>query len=144
MWNYTNDATGYRGIITGLIPITSKFSLNHVLTYGHAENITDYTDTTELVSLVGRAQYQWTEYVRTIGEVGTFYQKDDYKNGSNYKQGGQKYTLAMGLAAGPEFMSRPELRVFASYLNDSEHGDTFDDHTKADTWNFGVQVEAWW
>ncbi|RJT55368.1 maltoporin [Rahnella variigena] len=144
MWNYTNDATGYRGIITGLIPITSKFSLNHVLTYGHAENITDYTDTTELVSLVGRAQYQWTDYVRTIGEVGTFYQKDDYKNGSNYKQGGQKYTLAMGLAAGPEFMSRPELRVFASYLNDSEHGDTFDDHTKADTWNFGVQVEAWW
>jgi Maltoporin (phage lambda and maltose receptor) len=27
MWNYVNDATGYRVINTGLIPITDKFSL---------------------------------------------------------------------------------------------------------------------
>ncbi|MBX4388982.1 carbohydrate porin, partial [Mycobacterium tuberculosis] len=32
MWNYVNDATGYRVINTGLIPITEKFSINHVLT----------------------------------------------------------------------------------------------------------------
>lgn len=34
MWNYVNDATGYRVINTGLIPITEKFSINHVLTSG--------------------------------------------------------------------------------------------------------------
>jgi hypothetical protein len=28
MWNYVNDATGYRVINTGLIPITEKFSIN--------------------------------------------------------------------------------------------------------------------
>ena len=90
MWNYVNDATGYRVINTGLIPITDKFSLNHVLTYGSADNTTEYTDKSRLVSLVGRAQYQFTEYVRLIGEVGGFYQKDSYTNGSHYKQSGEK------------------------------------------------------
>lgn len=144
MWNYVNDATGYRVINTGLIPITDKFSLNHVLTYGSADNTTEYTDKSRLVSLVGRAQYQFTEYVRLIGEVGGFYQKDSYNNGTSYKQSGEKYTIALGLADGPDFMSRPELRVFASYLNDSEQGNSFDDGTASNTWNFGVQVEAWW
>ncbi len=144
MWHYVNDASGYRVINTGLIPLTDKFSLNHVLTYGSANDITEYTDKTRLVSLVGRAQYQLTNYVRLIGEVGGFYQKDDYKNGTHYKQSGEKYTFAVGLADGPEFMSRPELRVFASYLNDSEDGKSFEDGTKNNTWNFGVQVEAWW
>ncbi len=144
MWHYVNDASGYRVINTGLIPITDKFSLNHVLTYGSANDITEYTDKTRLVSLVGRAQYQLTNYVRLIGEVGGFYQKDDYKNGTHYKQSGEKYTFAVGLADGPEFMSRPELRLFASYLNDSEDGKSFEDGTKNNTWNFGVQVEAWW
>ena len=32
MWNYVNDASGYRVINTGLIPITDKLSFNHVLT----------------------------------------------------------------------------------------------------------------
>lgn len=144
MWNMTNDAKGYRVINTGLIPITDKFSINHVLTWGSADNITQYTDDTSLFSLVGRAQYQFTQYVRAIGEVGGFYQKDNYKDGSNYKQSGEKYTIALGLADGPDFMSRPELRIFASYLNDSENGKPFNDRTASDTWNFGVQVEAWW
>jgi len=41
-------------------------------------------------------------------------------------------------------MSRPELRVFASYLNDSEKGQSFQDGTANNNWNFGIQVEAWW
>ncbi|TPG58251.1 maltoporin [Ewingella americana] len=144
VWNNTEDATGYRVINTGLIPITEKFSLNHVLTWGSADNISQYIDKSRLVSLVGRAQYQFTQYVRGIGEVGGFYQKDDNHDGSHYKQGGEKYTIALGLADGPAFMSRPELRVFASYLNDAENGKSFQDGTANNTWNFGVQVEAWW
>lgn len=144
MWNDVNDATGYRVINTGLIPITDKFSLNHVLTLGSANDTTAFTEKARLVSLVGRAQYQFTEYVRLIGEVGGFYQKESYTDGSHYKQSGEKYTVALGLADGPDFMSRPELRVFASYLNDSEQGNAFNDGKASDTWNFGVQVEAWW
>lgn len=97
-----------------------------------------------MISLVGRAQYQFTNYVRGIGEAGAFYQKDTYNDGSNYKQSGEKYTIALALADGPEFMSRPELRIFASYLTDGEKRDTFRDNTASDTWNYGVQVEAWW
>ncbi|NHV10583.1 maltoporin [Cronobacter turicensis] len=144
MWNYVNDATGYRVINTGLIPITDKFSFNHVLTWGSADDITATTDKSRLLSLVGRGQYQFTQYVRLIGEVGGFWQKDTYNNGTDYKQSGEKYTIALGLADGPEFMSRPELRVFASYLNDSQNGKSLQDGTADDTWNFGVQVEAWW
>ncbi|MDR3432700.1 MAG: maltoporin [Rouxiella aceris] len=143
-WHNTEEATGYRVINTGLIPITEKFSLNHVLTWGSADKITQDTDKSRLLSLVGRAQYQFTNYVRGIGEVGGFYQKDDNHDGSHYKQGGEKYTVALALADGPAFMSRPELRVFASYLNDSENGKSFKDNTANNTWNFGVQVEAWW
>ena len=36
------------------------------------------------------------------------------------------------------------ITVFASYLNDSENGKPFEDQTASNTWNFGVQVEAWW
>uniref|UniRef100_UPI001913AB4A carbohydrate porin n=1 Tax=Klebsiella grimontii TaxID=2058152 RepID=UPI001913AB4A len=129
MWNYVNDATGYRVINTGLIPITEKFSINHVLTWGSADDITDYTDKARMLSLVARGQYQFTDYVRLIGEVGGFYQKDSYNNGTSYKQAGEKYTIALGLADGPDFMSRPELRIFASYLNDSEDGKPFEDQT---------------
>lgn len=144
MWNDVNDANGYRVINTGLIPITDKFSLNHVLTLGSASDTTAFTEKARLVSLVGRAQYQFTEYVRLIGEVGSFWQKESHTDGSDYKLSGEKYTVALGLADGPDFMSRPELRVFASYLNDSEQGNAFNDGKASDTWNVGVQVEAWW
>lgn len=144
MWNQTNDASGYRVINTGLLPLTDRLSFNHVFTWGAAQDISAQTNETHLLSLVGRAQYQFTDYVRAIGEVGSFWQKEEHKDGSDYKQAGQKYTLALGLAAGPEFMSRPELRLFASWLNDSEHGQSFQDGTASDTWNVGVQVEAWW
>ncbi|AXU94684.1 maltoporin [Erwinia persicina] len=144
MYNDTRDATGYRIINTGLLPITDRLSLNQVITWGAADHVTAFTDKSTLLSLVGRAQYQFTDYVRGIGEAGTFMQKDQNKDGSDYKQAGQKYTLALGLAAGPEFMSRPELRIFTSYLNDSEQGNSFQDGTASNTWNFGVQVEAWW
>ncbi|ANE74298.1 maltoporin [Dickeya solani] len=144
MWNQVNSATGYRAINTGLIPLTSRLSFNHVLTWGSANHINEATDTTRLLSLVGRLQYQFTDYVRGIGEVGAFTQKDNFKNGTSFKQSGEKYTLALALAAGPAFMSRPELRLYTSYLNDSQDGKPFKDGTANNTWNVGVQVEAWW
>ncbi len=55
-----------------------------------------------MLSLVARGQYQFTDYVRLIGEVGGFYQKDSYNNGTSYKQAGEKYTIALGTADGPD------------------------------------------
>ena len=53
-----------------------------------------------MLSLVARGQYQFTDYVRLIGEVGGFYQKDSYNNGTSYKQAGEKYTIALGRRTG--------------------------------------------
>ena len=104
----------------------------------------DFTINSLYYSVADFTVRDYTDYVRLIGEVGGFYQKDSYNNGTSYKQAGEKYTIALGLADGPDFMSRPELRIFASYLNDSEDGKPFEDQTANNTWNFGVQVEAWW
>ena len=120
--------------------------LNYVLTYGHAEDYGDYIDKTDMFSLVGRAQYQWTDLMKTIFEAGTFTKDTDYTSGSSWKDAGQKYTLAQAWSAGPGFWARPELRVYATYLKDGGDGDnaTFNSSSDDNTWNFGVQAEAWW
>ena len=43
---------------------------------------------------------------------------------------------------GDSFWSRPELRVYGSYITDDE-GTTFGDKGDSD-FVVGVQVEAWW
>ncbi len=95
-----------------------------------------------MLSLVARGQYQFTDYVRLIGEVGGFYQKDSYNNGTSYKQAGEKYTIALGLGGRARLYVTSGITHFASYLNDSEDGKPFEDQTANNTWNFGVQVEA--
>lgn len=165
VWSKDNsDAKGYRFINVGDLPYGDKFIFNYVLTYGKASDIgekwVDLTngattagnwiggsrDDVSLFSLVGRAQYQWTDIMKTIVEAGTFQQKTEFASGTDYKAAGQKYTLAQAWSAGSGFWARPELRVYASYLKDA--GDskdyTFNGKTDANTMNFGVQAEAWW
>ncbi|WP_409422236.1 maltoporin [Pseudaeromonas sp. ZJS20] len=145
-WSGDNSsAKGWRFINNGELPF-DKFVLNYVLTYGHAEDYGDYIDKTDMFSLVGRAQYQWTDLMKTIFEAGTFTKDTDYTSGSSWKDAGQKYTLAQAWSAGPGFWARPELRVYATYLKDGGDGDNLSFNSSADdnTWNFGVQAEAWW
>ena len=147
VWNGDNsEAKGYRFINNGDIPLGDKFYVNYVLTYGKADKYAAWTDNTELFSLVGRAQYQWTDIMKSIVEAGTFDKKTEYTSGSTWKDAGQKYTIAQAWSAGKGFWARPELRVYASYLKDAGDGDnkTFNGKTDDNTWNFGVQAEAWW
>lgn len=147
VWNGDNsEAKGYRFINNGDLPIGEKFYVNYVLTLGKAEKYADWTDNTQLFSLVGRAQYQWTDIMKSIVEAGTFDKKTEYTSGSTWKDAGQKYTIAQAWSAGKGFWARPELRVYASYLKDAGDGDnkTFNGKTDDNTWNFGVQAEAWW
>ena len=39
VWHLTDDAKGYRVILTGDIPMGEKFSVNHVFTYGKGEKM---------------------------------------------------------------------------------------------------------
>ncbi|MGL4206805.1 MAG: maltoporin LamB [Aeromonadaceae bacterium] len=144
IWSDASDAKGYRIINTGELPLGEKAMFNHVLTYGDVDSKDAYTDNSTLFSFVVRAQYQWTDVMKSVVEAGTFSQKDSYLSGSDYKQGGQKYTVAQAWSAGPGFWARPEIRVYASYLKDGEHDNTFNGKQDNNTMNFGVQAEAWW
>ncbi|MFM4717387.1 maltoporin [Aeromonas veronii] len=143
VWNTTDDATGYRVILTGDIPVGERFSINHVFTYGKGEKLQAWHDNTELFSAVARGSYAWTDITKTLVELGTFERTKTWTSGSEDKESGQKYTLAQAWSAGPSMMARPEIRVYASYLTDGE-GDSFNGNTDDHAWNFGVQAEAWW
>ena len=83
--------------------------------------------------------------MKTIAEVG-YYKDNQTLNGVKSSTDGTKYTLAQAWSAGSSWWARPEIRVFASYV---QQDDTFRPSTAGglnqdDAWNFGVQAEAWW
>ncbi|HHQ4593718.1 TPA: maltoporin [Aeromonas veronii] len=141
--NLTDDAKGYRVILTGDIPVGERFSINHVFTYGKGEKLEEWHDNTELFSAVARGSYAWTDITKTLVEVGTFERTKTWTSGTEDKSSGQKYTLAQAWSAGPSMMARPEIRVYASYIKDGE-AESLQNGTSDTNWNFGVQAEAWW
>ncbi|WP_422839910.1 maltoporin LamB [Aeromonas veronii] len=143
VWKKNEDATGYRVILTGDIPVGERFSINHVFTYGKGEKLQAWHDNTELFSAVARGTYAWTDITKTLVEVGTFERTKTWTSGTEEKESGQKYTLAQAWSAGPSMMARPEIRVYASYIKDGE-AESLQNGTSDTNWNFGVQAEAWW
>ncbi|MFP9230664.1 maltoporin [Pectobacterium cacticida] len=144
VWKINDSAKGFRIIQTGDLPITDRISLNHVVTYGKADDISLYNDSTELLSGVARGQYAWTKNQKTYLEVGAYQKKDSWKNGTESKQSGEKYTLAHAFSADIPMLTRPELRFFVSYQNrGNENKNTFND-ARSNAVNFGIQAEAWW
>lgn len=143
-WHDTSDASGYRAILAGTIPFGEKWAIDHVITYGKADKLEAWHDNTDLFSAVARGQYVWTKNMKTLLEVGTFEQNKEWTSGSVDKSSGQKYTLAQAFTAGIPFLSRPELRIFASYLKDGQNDHAFNSGKDNNTMNFGVQAEAWW
>ena len=152
-WNFAENAKGYRVIDTLDWYITDKLSLTGVLTYGYAQETGKYIDDIDMYQAVVRGSYQLSQYVRVLAEVGGYNKDTTYTYGSVSEEGGEKYTLALAFAPGKEILSRPELRLYASYLHSSEpvneyysvpnsSGSTINGYT--DNFNVGVQVEAWW
>ncbi|MCG6216392.1 maltoporin [Vibrio furnissii] len=139
-----SDAKGFRFINTGEVKITDNFMINHVLTYGHAQDHGDWLDKEDLFSFVARPTYNWSPYNKTMVEVGYFDQKKTWDSGSEEKSGGTKFTIAHAISAGESFFARPEIRFFASYFKDNENDNTFNSGKSDDTINYGVQIEAWW
>lgn len=149
-WNSSDGASGFRIINTGEIPVTNDFSFTHVLTYGMSQDTSDNSnvDKTTFMQAVARAAYQTTQYTRILAEVGAFKRTTQYLGDvADFDEAGQKYTLAFAIAPEKGIMSRPELRIYASYINSS--GDTYVNNSNGDqiydnNFNFGVQAEAWW
>jgi len=78
-------------------------------------------------------------------EVGYFKDNQTTKGGVESSTDGTKYTLAQAWSAGSSWWARPEIRVFASYVQqDGQFRADSNGVQQDDAWNFGVQAEAWW
>lgn len=155
-WSDNENAWGLSLINTGEIPINNKFSFTHVLHYGYVDGDGTATvddvknvDDIQMFRAVARTSYQMTQYMRFLTELGMFIEKANQSWGGDYLMRGQKYTVALAFAPSTEILSRPELRLYASYLHSSDgrlisNSKYNGEEMYEDNWNIGVQAEAWW
>ncbi|SJN58246.1 Maltoporin precursor [Vibrio ruber DSM 16370] len=138
-----SQAKGFRLISTGDLNLSENVVINHVFTYGNAKDHGDGLDKETMISFVARPTYIWSPYNKTMLEVGYFDQDKTKDSGAEVQSGGTKFTLAHAISAGESFFARPEIRFFVTYLKDNE-GNAFDNNKRNNTFNYGVQIEAWW
>lgn len=139
-----DGADGFRIINHGVIPMGNSWEMGHQLVYGVGNDMSDTSDKYETMSVVVRPMYKWDDFNKTIFEGGYFKDKEKSTNGTSADDAGYKLTLAQAWSAGPSFWARPEIRVFASYLANDEDKKVFEGNTSKDTYQVGVQAEAWW
>ncbi|HAU4856208.1 maltoporin LamB [Aeromonas hydrophila] len=139
-----DGADGFRIINWGVVPMGNNFEMGHQLVYGVGNEMWDGNDKVEAMSAVVRPMYKWDDFNKTIFEGGYFKDKTKSTNGTSVDDSGYKLTLAQAWSAGSSFWARPEIRVFASYLANDEDQKVFESGTSKDTYQVGVQAEAWW
>ena len=139
-----DGADGFRFINHGVISLGDSWDLSHQLVYGVGNEMWTGNDKWETYSVVVRPVYKWTDTMKTIFEAGYGKDKNSNLDGSSSSNDGEKYTIAQAFAAGKGFWARPEIRVFASYLTVGDQGTPFNSGKDDNTYNFGVQAEAWW
>ena len=144
----SSSGDGFRIINWGVLPVGEKVEFGHQLIYAQASDFTEWGtqyDDKDTFSVVVRPMYKWTDVMKTIAEVGYFKDHETQKGASETSTDGSKFTLAQAWSAGSGFWARPEIRVFASYVQQDGKFRTDSNGVKQDdAWNFGVQAEAWW
>ncbi len=144
----SSSGDGFRIINWGVLPAGEKVEFGHQLIYAQASDFTEWGtqyDDKDTFSVVVRPMYKWTDVMKTIAEVGYFKDHETQKGASETSTDGSKFTLAQAWSAGSGFWARPEIRVFASYVQqDGKFRTDSNGVNQDDAWNFGVQAEAWW
>ncbi|MEZ9784977.1 maltoporin [Vibrio breoganii] len=150
-----NDSTGYRLLNWGVISMGDSWEMGHQLAFMAGQDIggmsggdnsvyTGQQFDIDQYSVVVRPMYKWDDTMRTVFEAG-------YNAGERIADGGMqtedfgnaKVTVAQAWAMGSSFWARPEIRVYGSYILDTENDDAFG--TGNDTeYVVGIQAEAWW
>lgn len=129
-------ATGFRIIDHGVIKATSSIELGYAVWYGMTDQGDNGGDLSAW-SISARPAISTSDTTKVYFEVGYFGADDD---GTDAER--SKVTVAHAWSAGPGYWSRPEIRLFASWLYDGEDENRFRGDDTAI--NFGVQAEAWW
>ena len=141
---------------------------HHVYGYyvsGFDHNITDH-DTYKGFNVIVHPYFKLTKMTKIYADVGAYAESTNYTDSTGSTSQGQRYTL--GYAISPDsmnFWSRPEIRIYATYLHGNDnsmnfqgekYGDVFvsedraNGHTSAaggkqtSAFNAGVMFEAWW
>lgn len=144
----SSSGDGFRLINWGVLPVGDKVEFGHQLIYAQAKDFSEWGtqyDDKDTFSAVVRPMYKWNDVMKTIAEVGYFKDNQTQKGGVESSSDGAKYTLAQAWSAGSSFWARPEIRVFASYVDQDGAFRADSNGVKQDNaWNFGVQAEAWW
>ena len=148
-----NDASGFRLINWGVMNLAESWEMGHQLAYlsgsdigGQLKDSNVYTGKNfdiDQYSVVVRPMYKWNDTMRTVFEAGYNAGERIAEDGLAKEDfGNAKFTVAQAWAMGDSFWARPELRVYGTYLLDTENDDAFNgDDTE---FVFGVQAEAWW
>jgi len=139
-----DGADGWRVINHGVISLGDSWDLSHQIVYGIGNEMWNGNDSYETFSIVARPVFKWNDNMKTIFELGYHKDTNTPVSGSDSSTDGQKYTIAQAFTAGKGFWARPEIRVFASYLKAGDQGTPFNSGKDDNTYNFGVQAEAWW
>ncbi|PKG39440.1 maltoporin LamB [Psychromonas sp. Urea-02u-13] len=134
-----DGSSAFRIINHGVVGFGDKVDFSHMIRYSVGSDVAaGASDDLTNLSIVIRPQYNWNDNHKTILELGTY--SGTKADGTDV--GGQKYTIAQAISAGSSFWARPEIRVYASYLTNSEEK-SFAGLTSDDEMNFGIQAEAW-
>lgn len=114
-----DDATAFRIYNWGVVSPAEKVNIGYTLSYVSGTDLTttDNGDFTQY-NVVVRPQYSWTDNMKSQLEVG-YYNREE---GTSPETSEAKITVAQTWAPAGGFWSRPEIRVFATYLTDLEDG----------------------
>ncbi|GEA60098.1 maltoporin LamB [Vibrio comitans] len=148
-----NDSTGYRLINWGVISMGDSWEMGHQLAFmagqdiggqGPAGNYTGQQFDTDQYSVVVRPMYKWSDSMRTVFEAGYNAGEKINNTGTGTEDfGSGKVTIAQAWAMGDSFWARPEIRVYGSYLVDTEDDNAFGAGEDTE-YVVGIQAEAWW
>ncbi|MGL6312279.1 maltoporin LamB [Vibrio sp. WXL103] len=145
-----NDAVGSRLINWGVINLGQSWELGHQAALLSGTDIGGQDDGNytgqqfdiSQFSVVARPMYKWNDTMRTVFEAGLNAGERIADGGQSLEDfGNAKFTVAQSWAMGDSFWARPEIRVYGSYIVDTENEPFNGDDTE---YVFGIQAEAWW
>ncbi len=137
------SANGYRIANYGEEYLTENIIANHAIVYAYADGLGSglgYKKGQDF-SVVLRPEYIWNQYTKSAVEVSWFNRKETSDTDSEHYQG-HKVTLAQIITVGESQFSRPEVRIYSTYMH-ANNETPFADN-KHSQLSFGIQMEAWW
>lgn len=136
----SDDAFAFRIYNHGVVSPTDKINVGYTLGYVSGKDLKegDNGDLTQY-NVVVRPQYSWTDNMKTQFEAG-YYAKELGTSDSSE----MKFTVAQTWSPASGFWSRPEIRVYATYLDQLESSMKDYGNGKDNALSVGVQMEAWW